>query len=134
MALEESFHEVTNKANNKNYICPNCGKHLTSASGFRRHILGHGHKPYQCLICSKTFTERHHYEGHVNSHQKIKPFTCLKCKKTFSYKVSFTRHKTVCQMKKEKEFECGICKMKFQKKDILKNHIKGKHTSCGQYS
>ena len=53
--MEESFHEA-NKAN-PNYICPHCGKQLDTASGHRRHMLGHGEKPLKCLICDKTFVE-----------------------------------------------------------------------------
>ena len=132
-AIDESLHKATNVANSKQYICATCGKTLASTSGFRRHMLAHRDKPFKCSICAKTFTERHHYQGHVNSHQNVKLFNCLKCKKTFSYKASFTRHKSVCQIKNKKEFVCDICKMKFQKKDILKDHIKGKHTSYGFY-
>ena len=86
-ALDESFHKVPSNSNTNSYICATCGKHIQSSSGFRRHMMSHGEKLYKCLICTKTFTDRHHFEGHVNKHQDIKPFSCQRCKMEFSYKL-----------------------------------------------
>ena len=60
-ALDKSFHEVSGEGNQL-FICPTCVMDLISASGFRRHMLAHGDKLYKCLICTKTLTERQHYE------------------------------------------------------------------------
>ena len=130
-----SFEEVTSNVKSRSYICATCGKQLESSSGFRRHMLIHGEKLYTCSICLKTFTERNHFEGHVNVHINLKPFDCQKCRKTFSYKTSLNRHKIICHgIIKKEGYMCHICSMRFVKKDALKDHIKGKHEPDGFYT
>ena len=51
-------------------------------------MLSHVEKLYKCLICTKTFKDRHHFEGHVNKHKDIKPLSFQRCKLKFSHKVS----------------------------------------------
>jgi len=112
-AVEESFHEMRDKS----YLCSVCRKILHSFSGFRRHNMNHqDKKKWECQIC-----------------QKIGQFVCKKCNKEYAYKTSFTRHMKVCKKADNtstiQEYKCDICSCTFNKKDILNDHVKGKHGS-----
>ena len=134
-AVEESYHEIRD---DKSYLCSVCGKILHSFSGLRRHNMNHqDKKKWECQICHKTFVEKYHFTGHVSAHHKIGLFACKKCHKEYAYKASFTRHMKVCKKADNtniQEYKCDICSSTFNKKDILNDHVKGKHgCSTGHY-
>ena len=115
-----------------------CGKILHSFSGLRRLNMNHqDKKKWECQICHKTFVEKYHFIGHVSAHHKIGLFACKKCHKEYAYKASFTRHMKVCKKADNtniQEYKCDICSSTFNKKDILNDHVKGKHgCSTGHY-
>ena len=136
IAVEESFHEIPD---DKSYLCSVCGKFLHSFSGLRRHNMNHqDKKKWECEICQKTVVEQAHYTEHVSAQHKIRQFVCKKCNKGYAYKASFTRHMKVCKKTDNtstiQEYKCDICSSTFNKKDILNDHIKGKHgCSTGHY-
>ncbi|KAL8567902.1 hypothetical protein ACOMHN_059024 [Nucella lapillus] len=75
-------------------LCEYCNASFASASGLDRHKkLLHLHKlPHMCLVCGKGFTERDHFEGHMNRHNNIKAHQCPQCSRQFTYKTSLRRH------------------------------------------
>ena len=140
-AADESFHEVQSDAttddnNNNSFICDVCGSVYQTKCGLKRHIDGHSKSlKYKCRLCSCQFANRGHYEGHVNSHNKIKPFKCNVCSKRFCFKSALLRHRKVCtdKAKKPDQFVCNICAAPFNRIDILKDHMKGKHENIKPY-
>ena len=127
--LYESFNDTSGSDKTRTYICTTCGKHLQTASGYRRHMLLHGD--------DKPFTEGHHFEGHAKLYESARLFHCQKCKKSFSYSTSLNRHKRICKgsttIQKKVEHTCHICSMKFNKKYRLEDHVRGKHGIGGTY-
>ncbi|CAG2207325.1 KRAB [Mytilus edulis] len=144
---EESFHEIiddnssvvtmvtalNNINNQQGYICSFCGKNIKTKSGHRRHELIHSDndkKRRECHVCNNKF----HFLGHMNTHMVNKPFKCEKCKLQYAYKASYKRHLEVCKTPTAKTFKCSICPCIFERKDVLSDHMKGKHEkSVDQY-
>lgn len=78
----------------------------------------------------KTFANKGHFEGHINSHNAIKPFKCTQCSSKFSFKSALLRHVKTCDKKnkeKPKSFRYDLCSSIFSRYDILVDHVKGKH-------
>lgn len=50
----------------------------------------------------KTFANKGHFEGHINSHNAIKPFKCTQCSSKFSFKSALLRHVKTCDKKTRK--------------------------------
>ena len=137
-AVDESLHEMPDTLD-KSYMCSVCGQILISFSGLRRHNMNHqDKKKWECEICQKTVVEKAHYTGHVSAQHKIRQFVCKKWNKGYAYKASFTRHMKVCKKTDNtstiQEYKCDIRSSTFNKKHILKDHVKGKHgCSTGHY-
>ena len=51
---------------------------------------------YSCHFCAKSFHDRRHYDGHMNTHAGAKPHQCVGCRKTFAYKNNLARHTKKC--------------------------------------
>lgn len=66
-----------------------------SATASNTSILNNKRKrpTYICNICNKTYTNKTHYESHMNYELQIKPFQCEYCGKNYSSKDAAKRHK-----------------------------------------
>lgn len=75
-------------------LCEYCSSSFASSSGLERHKkLVHFNKlPYFCSICGQGFTEKDHFEGHMNRHNNFKAHKCPHCSHEFTYKTSLRRH------------------------------------------
>ena len=114
-----------------------------SRKGIRNHrtsIHETASMKYKCTICSKSFYDKQHFTGHVNTHHNVMPYDCSKCKKSFSYKSNLFRHQKTC-IEEEKNHKCHICNATFTSAAILKEHTAGMHSEtnrykcgCGQFS
>lgn len=49
-------------------------------------------RPYTCVECNKSFTQKHVLEDHFRIHTGEKPFGCDICKKSFRQKNNLKRH------------------------------------------
>ncbi|XP_052073146.1 zinc finger protein 37-like [Mytilus californianus] len=136
-AEDESFHDSSSAItalNNTNdqpgYICCFCGKNIKTKSGHRRHEISHSDndkKRRECHICNKKFVDNAHFLGHMHTHMGYKPYKCEKCKLQYTYKATYKRHLKVCKTPTAKTFKCPMCPQIFERKDVLSDHMIGKH-------
>ncbi|XP_076465066.1 uncharacterized protein LOC143296877 isoform X11 [Babylonia areolata] len=75
-------------------LCEYCNASFASASGLDRHkkLLHLNRLPHTCPVCGKGFTEKDHFEGHMNRHNNVKAYQCSQCSRQFTYKTSLRRH------------------------------------------
>ena len=88
---------------------------------------GPGEK-FSCPKCGKTFKEKYHFFGHMNSHLNVRPYTCKKCGKGFSYSNNLSRHKRTCGAA-EVGHKCDICQQSFGSVNALQMHLLQSHGS-----
>ena len=51
-------------------------------------------KPYQCALCSATFTQKGNLTRHIEAvHDRKQPFSCEACGRNFSQKVNMLNHR-----------------------------------------
>ncbi|KAH8902247.1 hypothetical protein BR93DRAFT_932415 [Coniochaeta sp. PMI_546] len=50
-------------------------------------------KPFQCSVCSRSFTKNEHLARHVRSHTKEKPFKCQNCGNRYGRQDILNRHR-----------------------------------------
>ncbi|XP_077298110.1 uncharacterized protein LOC143919594 isoform X2 [Arctopsyche grandis] len=113
------------------FECEICSKTFTYKSTFDRHLTTHtGEKAFKCDICSKSFALKRNLAAHIESHLGIKSHKCDICLKTFVLKSYLTAH-----MKSHTGFKphkCDICFKSFVKKCFLVKHEKS-HTGDKPY-
>ncbi|THV01004.1 hypothetical protein K435DRAFT_854125 [Dendrothele bispora CBS 962.96] len=63
-----------------------------NASNQRRHP--NSKSPHECGICHRTFTAKHNYGNHMNSHYGIREYQCDHCGKDFGTGHVLKRHKS----------------------------------------
>ncbi|XP_012936586.1 zinc finger and BTB domain-containing protein 43 isoform X16 [Aplysia californica] len=63
--------------------------------------------PFPCPFCDRTFLYRNHFDGHVNTHLKIKSYVCHHCNGQFAYAGNLSRHKRTCQKRIQSKVEDG---------------------------
>ncbi|BCS05869.1 hypothetical protein ALUC_10250S [Aspergillus luchuensis] len=88
-----------------------------------------GNASFQCPECDQTFTRKHNFRRHKESHTADQDrFICAKCTKPFLRKDAYERH---VRTHDEKRFSCGGirrdgrkwgCNRSFSRKDALKHH------------
>ena len=49
-------------------------------------------KPWMCEFCSKRFTKKEDWLGHMNVHRGILPFTCIPCNKHYPSRPLLDQH------------------------------------------
>jgi KRAB domain-containing zinc finger protein len=89
-------------------------------------------RPFECLICRKTFRNRGGLNEHSMVHSDRKDFKCPICEKSFKVKRALNRHLPIHQNKKE--FECKVCGKAFNTNANLYQHKRahepGKNFNC----
>jgi DNA-directed RNA polymerase subunit RPC12/RpoP len=79
-----------------------------------------GERPYQCLICSKSFRARSNLDVHMKIHNGIKDYVCNVCGREFIVKNDLKRHLTLHIG--SKDFVCQECGKSFNRKYQLEKH------------
>ena len=94
-----------------------------------RHVssVHEGKKPFQCDVCTKSYSQKAHLLGHVAAvHEGKKPYKCNLCEKSYAYKNLLTAHiQTIHEG--VKPFKCPICPAGFVQKRVLQAHIDSIH-------
>ena len=90
-------------------------------------------RPFHCGHegCDKTYKRRHHLEGHLLKHLGTTKHRCphSECvgKEYFRDRSTLNRHINKIH-KHEKPFQCGICDIRFGRRDHLKVHMQTIHS------
>ncbi|CAH1118490.1 unnamed protein product [Phaedon cochleariae] len=85
---------------------------------------------WKCLDCDKLFQKKIDFQRHRRVHTGIRPYLCIICGKSFTQKGAMERHFQSRHGKKEvrdRLFACYICENKFFRKDNLNAHMKKVH-------
>ncbi|XP_014865264.1 PREDICTED: oocyte zinc finger protein XlCOF19-like isoform X5 [Poecilia mexicana] len=114
--------ENQNQERRKPFSCVTCGKSFSQKQSLTQHMRIHtGEKPFSCGNCGKSFSLRQHLTEHVMIHTGEKPFSCVSCGKSFSRKRNLTQHLRIHTG--EKPFSCVSCKKCFSHKVSLTQHM-----------
>lgn len=113
------------KSEQKQCLCPECGKTYKHQRTLRNHRLFHhtegGGPRVTCGMCKKTFTRSADLQSHVNKqHIGQKPFDCSKCHKKCACKRNANPNRHTCvQITK---YACDVCGKEYKHKSTLKAH------------
>jgi uncharacterized Zn-finger protein len=81
-----------------------------------------GKKPYECAICSGTFSTKSYLKIHLASvHEGKKPYQCDICSATFSNKGNLKKH-TYSVHEGKKPLKCEFCDYSCAFKKDLRKH------------
>ncbi|XP_029732134.2 zinc finger protein 691 [Aedes albopictus] len=136
--------QIEDDANNHQSLeCDICHKILGSTARLKCHIrVVHGPKKFDCVPCGVSFTERKHYDVHLQTKWHIKKmqdlgvkdetipkkeFQCDICPASFSTKAQLENH--YCRSHKPRQFTCPYCQKKYVSNHDMRRHIANAHTS-----
>ncbi|KAG5844061.1 hypothetical protein ANANG_G00157440 [Anguilla anguilla] len=113
----------------KPYECTLCSKTFTAKQNYVKHMFVHtGEKPHQCSICWRSFSLKDYLIKHMVTHTGVRAYQCSICNKRFTQKSSLNVHMRL--HRGEKSYECYVCKKKFSHKTLLERHM-ALHSSSG---
>uniref|UniRef100_A0A7N6F709 C2H2-type domain-containing protein n=1 Tax=Anabas testudineus TaxID=64144 RepID=A0A7N6F709_ANATE len=133
LTFSQSYHMTRHLRNQHGlgqYICPKCGKNLSSCvflqlTALKYHLRTHTEeRPYQCSCCIETFEEKDALEQHCLKHRKFKkekPYSCTRCDYAFATLGELTEHMT--SHEGEQPSNCPICGKTFLNKNKLEKHL-----------
>uniref|UniRef100_A0A1A7YEF7 Zinc finger protein 276 n=2 Tax=Iconisemion striatum TaxID=60296 RepID=A0A1A7YEF7_9TELE len=108
---------------------PGCNKVFMIDRYLQRHVklIHTEERNYICDQCGQTFKQRKHLSVHQMRHSGAKPLQCevcgFQCRQRASLKYHMTRHKAEADL----EFECLICRKRFEKAHNLNVHTSMVH-------
>ncbi|KAM7374272.1 hypothetical protein PAMP_006940 [Pampus punctatissimus] len=106
----------------KPYECTLCSKTFTAKQNYVKHMFVHtGEKPHQCSICWRSFSLKDYLIKHMVTHTGVRAYQCSICNKRFTQKSSLNVHMRL--HRGEKSYECYMCKKKFSHKTLLERHM-----------
>ncbi|XP_064158119.1 zinc finger and BTB domain-containing protein 20-like isoform X2 [Anguilla rostrata] len=113
---------ATGQGEKRPYECPLCSKTFTAKQNYVKHMFVHtGQKPHQCNICWRSFSLKDYLIKHMVTHTGVRAYQCSICNKRFTQKSSLNVHMRLHH--KEKSYECYVCKKKFSHETLLGRHM-----------
>ncbi|KAH8359800.1 hypothetical protein KR093_008912 [Drosophila rubida] len=116
-------------ADNKTYVCDQCGRCFADASNLKIHIVRHtGVKAFECKECGKKYYTGHLLNLHIRvRHQGEMPYACKHCNQRFYTSTARCRHEQshveyLETSTKELTFSCTLCGKVFVNKSTLAKH------------
>ncbi|PSN31448.1 hypothetical protein C0J52_19050 [Blattella germanica] len=107
---------------NRPFQCKICSKSFTRKNDRNRHMIIHtSNRPFQCEICSKSFTQKSYLSIHMITHTAKRPFQCEICNKSFTQKSNLNTHMITHTY--NSRFKCEICSKSFSQKSYLSTHV-----------
>ncbi|KAL4712524.1 hypothetical protein ACJJTC_007540 [Scirpophaga incertulas] len=117
----------------RDYYCVECDKSFKTEAVLKNHLkiaaphVNYMELPLTCAQCDKRFAIRRDLERHMNRvHLNIRPYQCDKCDKAYVNGWSLGEHKRLVHegYKRPLRFPCTMCDKVFDRKQILKGHIR----------
>ena len=113
----------TEKKENKEIVCAECGKVCNSRAHYRQHLVIHSDSEFVCEICShvsKTI-------GSLSKHRDIhstEQIPCKDCGKIFKSAYNLYRHSlNLHTTNSERKYQCDKCEKGFLIKQIYEDHL-----------
>lgn len=107
------------------YECQVCSKTFSTKWNLQLHKWTHAArstKPFKCNQCSGAFYRHSDYTAHMNSHRNVRPYTCNYCGAQFIRKYNCLRH--VKEHEENKAYTCDVCNKTFHRSYYLKEHLR----------
>ena len=94
-------------------------------------------KPFLCEYCPKSFSQFYYLKLHKMHHTNERPHKCDICNKGFRMKWRVKLHRRTHMDMKSRPFICGICKLRSNRRDNLRSHLRKMHkifpAMCNSY-
>ena len=87
------FHHVQFHSTDKRHECKVCGVRKGNESKLRRHELSHLGGQFQCSFCPKKLYDQDTLTAHERQHTGEKPFECSLCSASFTSKKGLGAHR-----------------------------------------
>ncbi|XP_071034241.1 gastrula zinc finger protein XlCGF8.2DB-like, partial [Parasteatoda tepidariorum] len=111
------------------YHCQYCFYSSCRRADVKRHLRIHtGEKPFQCLLCNRSFNQKSVLKTHMATHLKKKlsikagKYHCQFCSYSSYRREDVKRHLRIHTG--EKPFQCLLCNKSFNQKSTLKRHLR----------
>ena len=115
------------------FRCPLCKLEFVESKKLFLHIKQrHGDRPFKCSQCDRAYAYKRTLDQHINNyHKNPGSFICGICGMKFNRKDYLDKH--VYRHSDSKDFPCSYCDKSFKTKSLLSSHIHGYHQNDKQY-
>lgn len=141
MMMKKRGRQLGTKSENRkeDLNCENCGKHLTSSIGLKRHYT-ECPKTYQlCEICNEKIQGRALFLAHIERHVKEDApplMECPSCEQKMYHREAIMKHRCPGFLEMSKQpvrNTCYLCNEEFEVQKLLFTHITKAHRRDGMF-